>query len=104
MKSAEGYPNIHQDHHFGDHDATKALSGAEEFDFIIVGSGASGATLANRLSEVPEWKVLLLEAGDIETTITQVPSMQPYLMSTPYTWEYHTVPQNKSCQCKHERL
>ncbi|KAJ8937529.1 hypothetical protein NQ314_011808 [Rhamnusium bicolor] len=65
---------------------------AEEFDFIIVGSGASGSAIANRLSEIPEWRVLLLEAGAAETTITQVPSMQPYLRTSKYNWGYKTTP------------
>lgn len=44
-----------------------------KYDFIIIGSGSGGSVVANRLSEMNDWNVLLLEVGVQENLISDVP-------------------------------
>lgn len=68
-----------------------------EYDFIVVGAGSAGAVVANRLSEIGQWNVLLLEAGPDENEISDVPSLAAYLQLSKLDWGYKTEPSNKSC-------
>lgn len=68
-----------------------------DYDFIVIGSGAGGSTVASRLSEVDDFKVLLLEAGEHETNFTDIPWAYFYLAKSPYNWGYLTVPQENAC-------
>uniref|UniRef100_A0AAG5CRQ2 Glucose-methanol-choline oxidoreductase N-terminal domain-containing protein n=1 Tax=Anopheles atroparvus TaxID=41427 RepID=A0AAG5CRQ2_ANOAO len=69
----------------------------KQYDFVIVGASPSGCLLANRLSEVPEWNVLLIEAGERENMFVRVPIFSAYLQATSYNWGYLAEPQNYSC-------
>lgn len=66
-----------------------------EFDYIVVGGGAAGCVLANRLSANPAHRVLLLEAGNDEKWIwTRIPVGYLYCINNPRTdWCYHTEPE-----------
>ncbi|KAG8222614.1 hypothetical protein J437_LFUL002607 [Ladona fulva] len=72
-----------------------------EYDFVVVGGGSAGAVVASRLSEVPQWKVLLLEAGGDENEVTDVPSLAGYLQLTAIDWQYQTSPAETYCQAMH---
>ncbi|XP_052755716.1 glucose dehydrogenase [FAD, quinone]-like isoform X2 [Galleria mellonella] len=66
------------------------------FDFIIVGGGTAGCILANRLSAVPSWKILLIEAGDDENIDYDIPGV-PTKDYRPILWNYRTERTGFSC-------
>lgn len=68
-----------------------------DYDFIIVGAGPAGCVLANRLTENPKWRVLLLEAGREDTIIHRIPIMAGFLQATETSWDYTTEPQDGVC-------
>ncbi|KAG8628193.1 hypothetical protein KVT40_004066 [Elsinoe batatas] len=65
------------------------------YDYIIVGGGASGLTVANRLSEDPSVTVLVIEAGEADQAEPSVRS--PFLagqnIASRYDWNITTAPQ-----------
>lgn len=72
----------------------------QEYDFIIVGASPAGCLLANRLTENPNYSVLLLEVGTSEDLkITSAPINAPTLQSTSYNWGYKTEVQERACLC-----
>ncbi|KAG8194260.1 hypothetical protein JTE90_024588 [Oedothorax gibbosus] len=68
-----------------------------EYDYIIVGAGSAGSVLANRLSEDPSVRVLLLEAGGTPKLKSELPILAAQLQMTRNDWRYYTVPQKRSC-------
>ncbi|KAL4718545.1 hypothetical protein ACJJTC_011678 [Scirpophaga incertulas] len=70
----------------------------EEFDFIIVGAGSAGCVLANRLTEIKQWKVLLIEAGGNENFFSDIPIFASFLSTTPLNWMYKSEPEKNACK------
>ncbi|XP_048765520.1 L-sorbose 1-dehydrogenase-like [Ostrea edulis] len=68
------------------------------YDYIVVGSGSAGTVLAARLSENPDHRVLLVEAGESdrerkETPYIDIPALYPLLVNSSVDWGYYSVPQ-----------
>ncbi len=67
------------------------------YDYVIVGAGSAGCVLANRLSEDPDCKVLVLEAGPADTNENiHVPLGYLKLARTAVDWDYNSAPE-KEC-------
>ena len=50
------------------------------FDYIIVGAGSAGCTLANRLTEDVSRTVLLLEAGGKDSNLQEILNQEIYFV------------------------
>ncbi|XP_014486338.1 PREDICTED: glucose dehydrogenase [FAD, quinone]-like, partial [Dinoponera quadriceps] len=69
-----------------------------EYDFIIVGAGTAGSIIANRLTEIENWKVLLIEAGDDPSAISEIPLLFPETLLTSEDYAYNAEPDESICQ------
>src|SRR5580658_2352776 len=68
---------------------------AQSYDYVIVGAGAAGCVLANRLSARPELRILLLEAGgaDSNPNIHMPAGLGRIIKNRRINWDYRTEPE-----------
>jgi hypothetical protein len=49
------------------------------------------------LSENEDWRVLLIEAGHVETPIIETPLTVAYLRETQFNWQFNSEVQDNAC-------
>jgi choline dehydrogenase len=75
----------------------------DSYDYVIIGSGSAGSTIANRLAEDYALRILVLEAGPADSSfLLKMPAGFASLGETsPFNWRYETVPQK---HCDNRRM
>jgi len=64
------------------------------YDYVIAGAGSAGCVLANRLSEDPSVRVLLVEAGGRDRSLKiKIPAAFPEQFHTKLDWDFATDPE-----------
>src|SRR4051812_43612980 len=73
----------------------RSLMAAGSYSHIIVGAGSAGCTLACRLTEDPDARVLLIEAGGWDRDpLIRIPIVWPYIfLHGLHDWGYDTEPE-----------
>jgi choline dehydrogenase-like flavoprotein len=75
--------------------AARSHHSSPQYDFVIVGGGTSGLVVANRLSEMENVTVAVIEAGDSVLNNANVTNVMGYSLAfgTEIDWAYETANQ-----------
>ncbi|CAK1546891.1 unnamed protein product [Leptosia nina] len=76
----------------------KYAANATAFDYIVIGGGTAGATIAARLSELRDYTILLVEAGGDPPTESIIPGFHDAMKTSSVDWNFITTSDNFSSQ------
>ena len=66
----------------------------KNYDYLIIGGGSAGCVLAARLSENPDVRVALFEAGPVDDAPQiHIPAAFPQLLKTDLDWDFASEPE-----------
>ncbi|KAL1498248.1 hypothetical protein ABEB36_009078 [Hypothenemus hampei] len=98
IKCTENYQlPINNNEYFGNSDSNLEAKDYGIFDFIIIGAGTAGGVIANRLLEISNFTVLLVEAGKEDPEISKVLGLGPNMILSDSNWGYNFTKNNNSC-------
>ena len=64
------------------------------YDYVVVGAGSAGCALAARLTEDPDVRVALIEAGPPDTANEiHIPAAFPMLFKSSWDWDLDSEPE-----------
>ncbi|XP_026752115.2 LOW QUALITY PROTEIN: ecdysone oxidase-like [Galleria mellonella] len=88
---------------YNDYPQHATVHNGQSFDFIVVGGGTAGCVLANRLTEISDWTVLLIEAGDDPPALADSPGWSTLAGTSLPDWGHNTVDDKRTSQAHKKR-